>query len=662
MTARGIRNNNPGNIEYGRFTRRRGATGSDGRFARFQAPEQGIGAIYALQRAYENEGLSTVYQRISRWAPPGENDTLAYATAVANAMGIGINDPFSISDPRLGPAFVGAVIQHENGVNPYTPEQIAGAQSVLTTGEVRVAGGAPDAGSVPLPRISPTQRAMAQTQPAGTEAVAYTDDPLNATSPLAAVEAAAKMAGGTVGGVAPPGGAPANPPTPPARPQSEVRANPLEGVKGMAVASEAPSLNLEGPSAPASEGLNVRVRRGDTLWDLSSKYLGDGRRWTEIQAANNGVQPKSLLPGMVLKIPGVAGPPLPPARPVGGVAESPAAVPSVPASAPAESPARVVPGGTENAPAPAATPPAQTRGIEPPARRVPNDAERYEDSTMLSQFPEAYAMPQPATPTVSPTSVANSPPPVPAAPSRQVSDQVGSQEYDDLIKTMSERFGNVSWTPGGKAGEPVRAPLEPQQVAEPAAAPEPSWWEIGTGLIGDLLADKPAVAKPEQPGLNLESVPLAPSMPMKDQSRITPDLPSQKQPASRVSAPRDAVGGSERPATSGRDFLPINPAAFAGGKNPEGVSNVRLIPSGRGVTYEQSGYKVASLAGGIATRTPLTTASTTTTGPHGLETWNAATNSWVPAKPQGGSSITNQTQLTPVQQSNAGAALPGRPY
>ena len=52
---RGIRNNNPGNIEYGDWARRHGATGSDGRFAIFESPEQGIAAMVALQEVYENQ-------------------------------------------------------------------------------------------------------------------------------------------------------------------------------------------------------------------------------------------------------------------------------------------------------------------------------------------------------------------------------------------------------------------------------------------------------------------------------------------------------------------------------------------------------------------------------------------------------------------------------
>lgn len=125
---RGVRNNNPGNIEYGDFARSRGATGSDGRFAIFPTPEQGIAAIRDLQEIYEGQhGLESVSERIGRWAPAGENNVNAYAQAVARSMGIDANAPFSMTDPRMGQAFITAVIQHENGKQPYATGTIANA-------------------------------------------------------------------------------------------------------------------------------------------------------------------------------------------------------------------------------------------------------------------------------------------------------------------------------------------------------------------------------------------------------------------------------------------------------------------------------------------------------------------------------------------------------
>lgn len=41
----------------------------------------------------------------------------------------------------------------------------------------------------------------------------------------------------------------------------------------------------------------------DTLWSLAVKYLGSGSRWTEIQALNPGINPKSLKVGSTINIP-----------------------------------------------------------------------------------------------------------------------------------------------------------------------------------------------------------------------------------------------------------------------------------------------------------------------------------------------------------------------
>jgi len=71
------RNNNPGNIEAGRFARAHGATGSDGKFAIFPDAEHGFTALQILLHTsgYYND---TIEGAISKYAPSNENNTQTY--------------------------------------------------------------------------------------------------------------------------------------------------------------------------------------------------------------------------------------------------------------------------------------------------------------------------------------------------------------------------------------------------------------------------------------------------------------------------------------------------------------------------------------------------------------------------------------------------------
>lgn len=116
---RGIRNNNPGNIEAGTFARRQGATGSDGRFAKFDTPEEGIAAAENLLKSYISRDVNTIEKIVSRWAPPNENNTEAYINQVVKRTGIDRKTPISASDAGTLRKIVHAKIWVENGQNPY---------------------------------------------------------------------------------------------------------------------------------------------------------------------------------------------------------------------------------------------------------------------------------------------------------------------------------------------------------------------------------------------------------------------------------------------------------------------------------------------------------------------------------------------------------------
>ena len=137
--VRGIRNNNPGNIE---FYNQPGASmeSKGGRFARFSTPEQGINAMskqldlyYTGKSRNVTKPINTIQDIITTWAPPKnkkgqvENDTTAYIAAVAKSMGVAPTAKLNLRDPNTKAALMSAMITQENGGNPYTREQyIAG--------------------------------------------------------------------------------------------------------------------------------------------------------------------------------------------------------------------------------------------------------------------------------------------------------------------------------------------------------------------------------------------------------------------------------------------------------------------------------------------------------------------------------------------------------
>lgn len=127
---RGIRNNNPGNIDYNPRNDWQGQVGIEvgvpkPRFARFDTPENGIRALGKLIRAYQNKhGLKTIEQIISRWAPSSENDSRAYAEAVAKAVGTTAHANINVNRVAILRPLVEAIIRHENGGNPYKNGEI----------------------------------------------------------------------------------------------------------------------------------------------------------------------------------------------------------------------------------------------------------------------------------------------------------------------------------------------------------------------------------------------------------------------------------------------------------------------------------------------------------------------------------------------------------
>lgn len=104
LSSRPRRNNNPGDIEWGKFAQAHGADSVEvpignepARFAHFPDTTTGFGAMKALLQAPGYAGL-TVAAAIARWAPPSENNTENYTANVCKWAGC---QPSEIIDDLL---------------------------------------------------------------------------------------------------------------------------------------------------------------------------------------------------------------------------------------------------------------------------------------------------------------------------------------------------------------------------------------------------------------------------------------------------------------------------------------------------------------------------------------------------------------------------------
>ena len=126
LASRGVRNNNPGNLELtnipwqGKVPR---TENTDGRFEQFYTPFNGIRALARDLTTKVGRGLDTIRKIIEVYAPPlndageFENDTEAYIKSVSKQTGIAAEQPINFELEKFD--LVKAIIVHENGNNPY---------------------------------------------------------------------------------------------------------------------------------------------------------------------------------------------------------------------------------------------------------------------------------------------------------------------------------------------------------------------------------------------------------------------------------------------------------------------------------------------------------------------------------------------------------------
>lgn len=118
---RGIRNNNPLNIRKGNNWQGERQPQTDNAFEEFKSMEYGVRAGFKLIRNYMSgyngltQKFNTIEKIVSRWAPPSENNTRAYASRVSKLTGIPSTQKLSFINKKQMVSLVDAMIQVECG-------------------------------------------------------------------------------------------------------------------------------------------------------------------------------------------------------------------------------------------------------------------------------------------------------------------------------------------------------------------------------------------------------------------------------------------------------------------------------------------------------------------------------------------------------------------
>lgn len=128
--ARGLSNNNPGNIRIS-GTKYQGEIqpSKDRAFKQFESMAYGYRAMFMLLYTYQKRhGLRTIRQMISRWAPPTENHTDNYVRCVAQWSQIGADTGIDTMTKSTMVPVVAAMSRMENGVPAVMDDVEAGWQ------------------------------------------------------------------------------------------------------------------------------------------------------------------------------------------------------------------------------------------------------------------------------------------------------------------------------------------------------------------------------------------------------------------------------------------------------------------------------------------------------------------------------------------------------
>lgn len=136
---RGIRNNNPGNLN---FAGQAGATkegGKNGRFAVFESMRDGISALYKQIQLYFSRGVNTIESVVNKYAPADDNNNVqAYIKQLVGATGKQADEKLSGEDTETVFKLIRGIINHENGKGYVSdPDILSGIQVGSTATAMR---------------------------------------------------------------------------------------------------------------------------------------------------------------------------------------------------------------------------------------------------------------------------------------------------------------------------------------------------------------------------------------------------------------------------------------------------------------------------------------------------------------------------------------------
>lgn len=124
---RGIRNNNPGNLNY---AGQAGATlegGEGGRFAVFESMQHGVAALYKQLQLYFKRGINTLSSIVKTYAPASDNNNVdAYISALTKATGKSANEVLDSGDTATIARLMKGIVDHENGKGYISSSDIMG--------------------------------------------------------------------------------------------------------------------------------------------------------------------------------------------------------------------------------------------------------------------------------------------------------------------------------------------------------------------------------------------------------------------------------------------------------------------------------------------------------------------------------------------------------